>query len=264
MSLTPQIEAARQALEDLTADEAELSRLEGEQAREIEALRASGARDFAGLATLEGKRAALASMLAEQQAHIARARQEVADLEAAKERRDALLGIKATGAEIRAKRTELHTRLLALVDNLERELTRCVQLQDAHRTLRRRLQGQAEAVGVRLARPVGAGLGQSGEEGEAQNEAARALFADLDSVGADVEALRLSPFGGEWGLSNALDVPDFLPWIAPEGRGGLPYGASFRQRVEMLTGELFSTAQRAYAASPESSDGQAGKKGRQA
>ena len=49
----------RQALEDLTTDEAELSRLESEQLVEIQAMRISGSKNFDGVAVLKGKRATL-------------------------------------------------------------------------------------------------------------------------------------------------------------------------------------------------------------
>lgn len=120
MTLDQQIEAARAALADLRADETELTRLEAEQTRELDELRADGSRDFATRATLEGKRAALASMLAEQRGHVAQAAATLGDLEAQQVRaadlaelRGRVAGLTARRAEVDGLLLELHTFLLS-------------------------------------------------------------------------------------------------------------------------------------------------------
>ena len=84
MTLLDQIDEARRALEELTTDEAELSRLLAEQTAGIRGLKDAGSRDFALLANLEGKRAALATMLTEQRARIASVQTQLSALEATK------------------------------------------------------------------------------------------------------------------------------------------------------------------------------------
>lgn len=114
MTLDQQIEAARAALQDLSSDEAELTRLEAEQAGELAALRAGGSRDFAGLAELEGKRAALASMLAEQRGHVAQAAAQLGSLEVQRARAAALVTLREQVAALTARRAEVDTLLLEL------------------------------------------------------------------------------------------------------------------------------------------------------
>ncbi|WP_407543713.1 hypothetical protein Q0M94_28010 (plasmid) [Deinococcus radiomollis] len=70
MTLLDQIDEARRALEELTTDEAQLSRLLAEQTSGIQILKDGGSQDFAQLDSLEGKRTALATLLSDQRSHI--------------------------------------------------------------------------------------------------------------------------------------------------------------------------------------------------
>ena len=79
--LGKQIETHRKELEALRADEAELARLHAEKSAELEAMRGGKSRDFAGMAALEGQRAALQTMLGEQRGEIGQTEARVADLE---------------------------------------------------------------------------------------------------------------------------------------------------------------------------------------
>lgn len=124
MTLLRQIEDAGQALADLTTDEAELSRLESEQLAEIQNLKASGSKDFAGLAVLEGKRAALSSMLTEQRGHIERARTHLDSLTAEKTRGEALEALRARVRDLQARREETDGLLLELGAFLRSHLPR--------------------------------------------------------------------------------------------------------------------------------------------
>ena len=73
MTLLDQIDEARRALEELTTDEAELTRLLAEQTSGIQTLKDGGSKDSVLLTSLEGRRAALATLLSDQRSHIATA-----------------------------------------------------------------------------------------------------------------------------------------------------------------------------------------------
>ncbi|MGX9688683.1 hypothetical protein ACTQ9L_16285 [Deinococcus wulumuqiensis] len=75
------IEQARQDLAALEADARDLARLRDERAVSIEEMRAANSRDFARMAELEGQRAALVTMLSDQEAEIAQTRQGLKALE---------------------------------------------------------------------------------------------------------------------------------------------------------------------------------------
>lgn len=122
MTLEQQIDEARAALEELTTDEAELSRLQADQAAEIDALKAAGSRDFAGLATLEGKRAALASMLSEQRASIAQAQARISGMEAQNARAEGLNALRDRVASLRARRAKVDTLVASMADSLAAHL----------------------------------------------------------------------------------------------------------------------------------------------
>ncbi|THF86135.1 hypothetical protein E7T09_12965 [Deinococcus sp. KSM4-11] len=124
MTLLRQIDDARQALADLTTDEAELSHLEAEQLAEIQAMKVSGSKNFAGLAVLEGKRAALASMLTEQRSHIERARVHLEGLTAQKVRGEALEALKVRVHDLQARRKETDGLLMELGAFLRSHLPR--------------------------------------------------------------------------------------------------------------------------------------------
>ena len=126
MTIDREIEDARQALADLTADEAELSRLEAAQLAEIQTLKDAGSKDFAGLAALEGKRAALSYMLAEQRGHMERARAHLNALTATKARGDALDAMRGRVRDLQARRAEANALLSELGAFLRSHLPRIV------------------------------------------------------------------------------------------------------------------------------------------
>ena len=76
-----QIDEARTELAALAADQQELETLAAQRTEEITALKATGSKDFAALAALEGQRAALQTMLTEQRGYVAAAQSRVTALE---------------------------------------------------------------------------------------------------------------------------------------------------------------------------------------
>jgi len=80
MTLLSQIDEARHALEELSTDEAELARLQGDQVPSIQALKDGRSKDFPLLATLEAKGSALAMMLTEQRTRVVHARAQLVNL----------------------------------------------------------------------------------------------------------------------------------------------------------------------------------------
>jgi len=109
-----QIEEARTALAELTTDEAELTRLLGEQNSSIQALKDGGSRDFAQLANLEAKRSALTTMLGEQRAHISSAQARLASLEAAKVKGEQVNQLRTRVQGLLVRRQETDRLLLEL------------------------------------------------------------------------------------------------------------------------------------------------------
>ncbi len=89
------LETARQDLAALETDAAELGALLEAQTQELNTLRGGKSRDFARVAELEGTRAALASLLGDQQAEVARAHDHISHLEAQQRREDAMLTLEA-------------------------------------------------------------------------------------------------------------------------------------------------------------------------
>lgn len=175
MTLDRQLEDARQALEALTADEAELSRLASEQAAEIDALKAAGSRDFAHLANLEGKRAALTSMLGEQRGHVAQARALLKKLEGEHRREGQLVRAGHLAERTRAAQASFDGALMAFVERNMPELLNLLSLQGAW-DARRAEWGE-------LAREMGAPVSR------ADPEAHEALLSTLAARGVDVAAL---------------------------------------------------------------------------
>ena len=204
VNLETQIREARQALTDLCADETELTRLEAEQARELGELRAGGSRDFASLATLEGKRAALASMLAEQRGHVAQARETLAGLEvqAGRERLLDQAGEIARG--ILTQRAALDAGLYVLFSEASPRLLGIIDAAQAWEALRQDWHRLSRELGVNPRNP---------DEGEA-------LAAELAARGVPVEMLTLTRSGGRLGLLEQFD-----PWplpMYPEAGDDLP------------------------------------------
>lgn len=224
MTLNQQIEAARKALEELTADEAELSRLEAEQVAEISALKAAGSRDFATLATLEGKRAALASMLSEQRASIDAAREEVSRLEAEAERTRRLERI----GEIATQTARIHDAVRAGLDTVAEQLTtefhRLFALEQEWWNLRQAFQEEARQLG----HPIF-------DTGSGGREQAQALYAELRGRGVDVQALTAERLGGT-PVHGGRPLP--ILTTAGEVRSSTP----FKDRVPLMVGQLYVDA----------------------
>lgn len=225
-----QIDEARAELTALCADEQELDTLATQRAEEITLLKATGSKDFAALAVLEGQRAALQTMLTEQRGYVAAAQARITALEVAHARAIKLQKIKATAGTIRRKRTELHAGITALSAVLATELPRLVGLLDDWRQQRRTVEQQAEALDVTLIR--------SGYEHpevlQPRVEAVDSLFAELAELGVDVEALRLSIFTNEQGMAHIHDLPEGFP----TGGGGLTPLSRAVDRVPVITAEL--------------------------
>jgi DNA repair exonuclease SbcCD ATPase subunit len=124
MTLPSQIDEARRALEELTTDEAELTRLQAEQLAGIQALKAGGSKDFTLLSNLEAKRAALASMLSEQRGQMAQAQSRLASLEAAKLKGEQLADLRARVASLKGRKQETDRLLIELGAFLTEQLAR--------------------------------------------------------------------------------------------------------------------------------------------
>lgn len=177
MNLETQIREAQQALADLRADETELSRLEVEKAGELAALRAAGSRDFAGLATLEGKRAALASMLAEQRGHVAQAAAQLGNLEVQRAKAAALVTLREQVAALTARRAEVDSLLLELHTFLVSHLDRVAAARTLWGEELAAAQGYAaEVFGLR--RPSEVQVGQD-VHAQAQQQGWAEAFAEI-------------------------------------------------------------------------------------
>jgi hypothetical protein len=185
--MTPisQIEETQRALQDLQADEVELSGLYGEQAAGIQALKNEGSKDFALLASLEGKRAALGTMLSEQRAHIAQAQARLAGLEAARLRSEQLEEIRAKVTQLKARREETDQLLLHLGTFLTEQLGRITAARVAWAQELADAQEQAAAV-YRLPRLLQIGFSDAVSR--------RAWHAAFNEIGSDAAlALTLVP-----------------------------------------------------------------------
>jgi hypothetical protein len=224
MTLTRQLKDARKALDELTADEAELTRLEAEQVAEIASLKASGSKDFAGLATLEGKRAALASMLSEQRTSIDQARALLVSLEAEAERTRRLERI----GEIAAQTAQVHDAVRGGLDTLAEQLTtellRLFALEQEWWNLRQAFQEEARQLGQPI---FDTGLG-GGEQ-------AQALYAELKGRGVDVQALTAERLGG-----TPVHGGRPLPILTTAGE--VHSSTPFEDRVPLMVGQLYVDA----------------------
>ncbi|MFB9991524.1 hypothetical protein ACFFLM_06025 [Deinococcus oregonensis] len=205
MTLVHQIKEAQQALTDLLADEAELSKLEQGQAAELQTLKDQGSKDFAQLVILEGKRAALASMLTEQRSHIAQARAGLASLEAEQGRTAVLAELRARVSALQARRSE--------TDGLLSELGQVVTTHLAKLTASRVAwladleEAQEYAVQALGLHPVAGITPYSGTaSNNDRHQAWHTLFEELGTGARD--ALTQSPVAGYTpGLNVAYDLP---------------------------------------------------------
>lgn len=242
MTLDQQIEAARAALQDLSSDEAELSRLEAEKAGELATLRAGGSRDFAGLAELEGKRAALASMLAEQRGHVAQAAAQLGSLEVQRARAAALVTLREQVGTLTAHRAEVDALLLELHTFLVSHLGRV--------TAARVLWGQdlaaaqgyaAEVFGLRP--PAQVGQGQD-VQAQAQQQGWAEAFEEIGE-GARASLLSSPLSRHTAGLLEPYPSPVLAGHPAPlelVGLPGLPLRRFLDRPVMLTVAAALSTA----------------------
>jgi len=180
---------------------------------------------------LAGQKTALQTMLSEQRGYVAAAQVRVTALEAEQAHSLKLQKVKATATTIRHKRTELHAGITALSGLLGTELPRLTALFDDWRQ-RRSFQEQAEALGA----PPVQMPSEPAEQAEARASAADSLFAELADLGVDVEALRLSVFANEYGMTHVHDLPDRLP--SEPGGLTLYSPAVERMQVPVIAAEL--------------------------
>jgi DNA repair exonuclease SbcCD ATPase subunit len=124
MTFTDQIDEARRALEELTTDEAELTRLHADQVTGVQALKDGGSKDFTLLSNLEAKRSALASMLSEQRAQVTQAKNKLADLEAVSRKGEQLADLRARVASLQGRKQETDGLLIELGAFLTAHLAR--------------------------------------------------------------------------------------------------------------------------------------------
>lgn len=204
MTLEQQIDEARAALAELTADEAELSRLQSEQAAEIDALKVAGTRDFATLATLEGKRAALSSMLSEQRASIRVAREKVDNLEGLKARADGLAALQDQVVTLTARRKRVDALMVEMVTALTGTLARIsAERMVWHHELEAAREEAASLFNLKRMESIGHG-GASAVE-----DARRGWMAAYQELGEGAElALTVAPAGSAIGsVSQAYTGP---------------------------------------------------------
>ncbi|KEF35755.1 hypothetical protein RDMS_00225 [Deinococcus sp. RL] len=233
-ALGKQIETHRKELEAMRADEAELSRLHAEKSAELEAMRSGKSRDFAGMAALEGQRAALHTMLEEQRAEIAQTEARISDLEGQQAKQSRYDRLTATAAAIRKAQDEQHAGILALVDTVKAAMGQLIERREDWHTLRARFIEDALALGV----PI-----HNQGWDQMKLDQARAFMHDLEERGADVEALKVNPFGEDWQQRTRVDTDYRFPFI-PQGELH-PY-ADFDERILRLVARLYSDAVTAY------------------
>lgn len=237
MNTERQIKEARQTLEELLTDEQELVTLEAEQTAEIQALKESGSKDFAALATLEGKRSALGTMLTEQRQAISEARAELASLEAQQAAAESLERYRGLAEGMRQKRTDLHAGVTALADTLEKELLRLIGIRGEWRSLRLAFIEEAQAQGVPLKR--------GGYHNQELDREVLSFYARLEAQGVDVEAFRLNPFMGDMDMETRKETADRLPMTREPGNQ-LNFYAPFGPRVGLLAAQVYQDGVQAY------------------
>lgn len=211
--LPDEIEVAQADVEALEKDAQELQRLHDERAGQLEELKASGSRDFARMAEIEGQRAALATMCADQDAAIGEARARLADLEDQARRSGLLAQIGRQAADIEAAQRERHALTLALRDALPGLLLPILNAVARWRVARQEWVDLAGELGT----PVLAS--QIAVRGQAAEDQARALYAELEARGVNTEPLRWNPPGNPYPVAGALTLErvPFPPSTSPLG-----------------------------------------------
>ncbi len=229
MNLDQRIREARSALQELTADEVELSRLEADQAAQIQALKASGSRDFAALADLEGKRNALASMIAEQRQAISQAQAELGTLEASKARGEALEDVRRTCAGLIERRETVDALLTELGDFVRGQLRKITEARLTWAADLENAQASVQAT-FQLPRPENA-AGHYGSGSRDQERARDTWVRFLEEVGDTGAALLASP--------RANYVPGmYRPYAFRYGQhqasvSRIPSGAGFDEPIRL-------------------------------
>lgn len=214
------IEAARADLAALEKDAQELQRLHAGKAAELEGLRASGSRDFARMAEIEGQRSALATMCADQEAEVGRARAALAVLEAEAVRDERLSMIGHKAREIEAARQDLHARRIALRDALPALL---LPLLDADTRW-----GKARQEWIALAGELGVNVHQYGGD----DAGTSALYAELEARGVNTLPLR-------WSRGNTYEVRGS---VNPEPLTLPPAETPFAEHLGHVVNELLTQA----------------------
>lgn len=215
MTYPQRVEQARQELAGLEADAQELARLRDERAASIEEMRAANSRDFARMAELEGQRAALVTMLSDQEAEIQKARQSVSALEQEAERDVKLTRLGDIAQEVAQVRAGLYAKYRALAQRLEPELLELLALDGRWFILRGQFKDAARELGADVSSHW------------AHTDKVNALYDELRARGVDVDMLTLTRFymteevvGGhresiiESGEVDALsDFHDRMPYV---------------------------------------------------
>ena len=207
------LETARQDLTALETDAAELAALLEAQTQELSTLRGGKSRDYARVAELEGTRAALASLLAEQRAEVERARDHLAVLQTQAERAAQIAQVAEVADGIKTIRAELDTRFTRLVDMVTPELTALVALHARW--------GRRRGEWATLAGELGAPLQVWGAQ-----DALQALLPELQEAGIDT-ALLLSTRGH----SERCKLDRASPWPVTDE---VTWGSTFEERLPHL------------------------------
>lgn len=192
-----QIEQLRTELEALQADEAELTRLQTEKETELEAMRAGKSRDFAAMAALEGQRAALSTMLAEQRAEVAQVEARIGQLEAAKNRIEALDETRRTCAHLIERREAVDTLLTELGAFVRTQIQKVTEARQVWSEELEVAQARVQDT-FQLPRPDQAA--KYNGNGSREEGRARVVWEDfLEEVGEVGKALLASPEAGYMG-----------------------------------------------------------------
>lgn len=222
-SINKKITALQKELDTMRGDEAELNRLHTEKAGALDAMRSGKSRDFAGMAALEGQRAALDTMLREQREEISAHEARLHDLEEQRHRAGQLDRVGALASRIAQARADLHSGLHGLVATLTPELERLIGLHGEWAALRAEWIETAREMGGTSFTP----LGRTGISDD--------LLSELRERGVNVDALHYSR---NFQPETTSDVTDPLPLQIVE-----PFSyAAFPERVETFTGTLFRDA----------------------
>lgn len=187
-SLDREIKEVQKQLDELRADESKIAQLLTEKTNAIQSMQAEKSRDYAALAELEGQRAALASMLTEQQSEVSTRAALLSDLERQKARSASLAELGKRAERLEAQRLAAEEAVSELGPVVLAALQRVTQAREAWREARQDALSFA-ASRFRLDFPS--------MSNTADNEAVKrewwAVFAELSEAGYPGGALRHSP-----------------------------------------------------------------------